>query len=406
MPVPQKRPHTPPEPAASIDRTIGTRAPGGEYSTPHRTALKTVVWWGAQKSPLHRIPKAEIFRKLQFTHTQAYLVLKDQLPGTETARTFQNNPLRDTAIRRGPRLKIPKVKIDQMEDIIKNCGWEGRTLTWSQLKEQVELEDCSDRLIRETMGDRGYHICKACKKPYICPDLADRRKKWAEDMKAKYPHPESWRRVRFSDECHGSFGPEGQCNVIRKAGQRDHPDCIQEFHEPKSKKKREEAQEEQPKVHWWAACGYDFKSDVRFYNTPSNSNGKMSHRVYIDQILKPVVLPWIMRGDDFVLEEDGDSGHGYNKNNTMNIVKQWKQEHGLETYKNCAESPDFSPVENAWHWPKKRLREAPHWDESTMKELVVEGWESLKQETINHWVDEMPKRLQKCIDRDGRRTAY
>jgi hypothetical protein len=405
MNLPQKRPHTP-DPAASIDRTIGTREPYQEYTTPHRAALKTVVWWEGLKPPLERVPKTEIFKKLDFAPTAAKQTLRTELPGTESARRWQNHPLRGPGHRRGPNLKIPEHKIDEMEDIIENCGWEGRTLTWAQLGEQVDLQGCSDRLIRETMGDRGYHICKACKKPYICPDLADRRLKWAEDMKAKYPNSENWRRVRFSDECHGSFGPEGSCNIIRKAGQRDHPDCIQEYHEPKSKKKREEAKEEKPKVHWWAACGYDFKSDIRFYNSPTNSNGKLSHRVYIDQILEPVVLPWIMRGDDFVLEEDGDSGHGYSKNNTMNIVKQWKQDYGLETYRNCADSPDFSPVENAWHWPKKRLRQVPHWDEKTMKELVVEGWESLRQETINNWVDDMPNRLQKCIDREGRRTAY
>ena len=32
--------------------------------------------------------------------------------------------------------------------------------------------------------------------------------------------------------------------------------------------------------------------------------------VYIDQILEPHVKEWIFRADKFVLEEDGDSGHG------------------------------------------------------------------------------------------------
>jgi hypothetical protein len=31
----------------------------------------------------------------------------------------------------------------------------------------------------------------------------------------------------------------------------------------------------------------------------------MTQKDYINQILKPVVQPWIDRGDDFVLEEDG-----------------------------------------------------------------------------------------------------
>ena len=49
------------------------------------------------------------------------------------------------------------------------------------------------------------------------------------------------------------------------------------------------------------------------------------HRVYIDSILEPVVKPWLNRGDDFVLEEDGDPEHGTGK--TCNIVNKWKEDH-------------------------------------------------------------------------------
>jgi hypothetical protein len=45
----------------------------------------------------------------------------------------------------------------------------------------------------------------------------------------------------------------------------------------------------------------------------------MSQQVYIHSILEPHVLPELQNGVDFVLEEDGDSGHGPSKNN---IVRQ------------------------------------------------------------------------------------
>lgn len=51
------------------------------------------------------------------------------------------------------------------------------------------------------------------------------------------------------------------------------------------------------------------------------------------------------RKQDFVIEEDGDSGHGPGKSN---IVRTWKQEHGLEFYFNCHNSPDLAPIENYW----------------------------------------------------------
>ena len=41
----------------------------------------------------------------------------------------------------------------------------------------------------------------------------------------------------------------------------------------------------------------------------------MSQRIYIDQILPPIVKPWIDRGDKFILEEDGDPRHGPGRSN-------------------------------------------------------------------------------------------
>ena len=54
----------------------------------------------------------------------------------------------------------------------------------------------------------------------------------------------------------------------------------------------------------------------------------MSHKVYIESILDPVVKPWLEevisgRIDPFVLEEDGDSGHG--GGSTRNPVRIWKE---------------------------------------------------------------------------------
>jgi hypothetical protein len=43
-------------------------------------------------------------------------------------------------------------------------------------------------------------------------------------------------------------------------------------------------------------------------------------QTYIDQILKPIIKPWIERGDRFILEEDGVAGHGKTKN--QNIIQR------------------------------------------------------------------------------------
>lgn len=66
----------------------------------------------------------------------------------------------------------------------------------------------------------------------------------------------------------------------------------------------------------------------------------MTQEDYITQILEKAVKPWLQQGDDFALEEDGDSSHG--PTNNRNIVQKWKEENKLEYYFNCAQSPDLS----------------------------------------------------------------
>jgi len=46
----------------------------------------------------------------------------------------------------------------------------------------------------------------------------------------------------------------------------------------------------------------------------------MSLQIYRDKILEGVVKLWLEAGDRFVLEEDGDSGHGTGQKKD-NIVK-------------------------------------------------------------------------------------
>lgn len=66
----------------------------------------------------------------------------------------------------------------------------------------------------------------------------------------------------------------------------------------------------------------------------------MSQQVYIDQILEPIVKPWIQARQDFFSGEDGDLGHGHGKSS---IVRTWHEKNGLESCFNCHNYPDFAP---------------------------------------------------------------
>ena len=74
--------------------------------------------------------------------------------------------------------------------------------------------------------------------------------------------------MRFSDEMHSGYGPEHTLYIIRRPKERYCPDCIQHAPEPD--------ENDVKRQHSWAAAGYNFKSQIVFYEVPTNSNGKMS----------------------------------------------------------------------------------------------------------------------------------
>ncbi len=114
-----------------------------------------------------------------------------------------------------------------MERILQEEGIEARAMTWEQLGYEVGLE-CAGQTVKNAMGCMTYRKCIACKKGWVNEKTARDRKAWAQMTKEKYPKPENWYRVRFSDEVHFGYGPQGKLRIIRKPGERYCSDCIQE----------------------------------------------------------------------------------------------------------------------------------------------------------------------------------
>jgi hypothetical protein len=122
----------------------------------------------------------------------------------------------------------------------------------------------------------------ACAKGWVSKRNAKMRVQHAETYLALKLEPKDWQDVRFSDKVHCRVGPQGKLRIIRKPRERYCSDCIQEQLNRDDKRDWETC-------HIWGAVGYNFKSDLTFYNTPGNQNGKLSLKVYCDSILKPVV---------------------------------------------------------------------------------------------------------------------
>lgn len=248
---------------------------------------------------------------------------------SNSERTFPHKDLDNWEETRGCSESVFKADIKRMEAIIEAADVEERLMTWEALEQEAQVYNpeflasgkrskkaetlVSGRTVQRVLGRLDYHTCVACQTSWVSKNHAAQRLQFAKDMLAKYPTKYDWRRVRFSDEVHFGLGPQGKLMIIRKKGQRYCANCLQEEREP--------CETDKKKLHAWAAFGYNFKLDLVFYDIPSNTNGKMTYAVYLD-ILREHVVPWVQRGDNFVLEEDRDTSHGISKKTSSNRLRK------------------------------------------------------------------------------------
>jgi hypothetical protein len=129
----------------------------------------------------------------------------------------------------------------------------------------------------------------------------------------------------------------------------------------------------------------------------------MSVQVYLDHILQPIVLSWLLRGESFILEEDNDSGHGGSDDN---IVRSWKEAPGLRSCFHCPGSPDRSPIEHCWLPPTRHMTKYPHGNEHSTRKLIQEGWAEVSPAYMNQQVVSMPPRWKDVIRSEGPTSGY
>lgn len=358
----------------------------------HDTPKKAKLQGAAEFLEYSGLPykKRDLFEFFEVSRSAGQRILQ-----SSTSRTLHNNP--ECSEPRGRKRALSEADLQSIEDFLDTEGFEARRLPYSRLLAEANIDaNASDQTIRTSLAQRSIHKRLAQQVDYVDDNLAAKRLEWSENALALRPQPEDWHEVFFSDEKHYSYGDEDQALILRKPSTRNYPENLQERKEP--------AEKDLKRLHCWAAIGFNFKSPLIWYSVPSNSNGKMSQAVYIKAILKGYIKKELLdKGVQFILEEDGDSGHGPGQKNP---ARTWKEEHGLRHFFNCPQSPDLSPIENAWLVVNEEIKKRPHWSEDELQELAEEGWRNLSQETINGWIESMPTRLKHVIKLNGKRTAF
>jgi len=257
----------------------------------HTTPKKSKIIGAVTFAKAHKLDffHSDVFRENEVCKQQGWKILHD---GRDRRHL-------EVETRGRPKLITPD-NLQATERIIWQYGFQARALTWQGLALEAGISGISARTIERAMGEfshtiswlwsstpnflsfsigtLGYRKCIAWEKGFVSPFNAERRTKAAQTALFYHPRPEDWHDIRWSDEVHFAKTSQGRVRIIRKYGERYCPDCIHHA-------EKEDDDEIRERYHVWGAIGWNFKSELTFYEVPTNTNGKMSMQVYQDVIL-------------------------------------------------------------------------------------------------------------------------
>lgn len=147
----------------------------------------------------------------------------------------------------------------------------------------------------------------------------------------------------------------------------------------------------------WAGISADFRTELVILDENMNGN------VYLQQILRPIVVPRAQNvGNNFIYMDDNARPH------RARIVNEFFYQNGINRMWWPALSSDLNPIEQIWDVLQRRISSRNHHPDTLreLREALVEEWNQIPNEIINNLVQSMPQRCREVITSRGGPTHY
>ncbi|UYV61627.1 hypothetical protein LAZ67_1005604, partial [Cordylochernes scorpioides] len=118
--------------------------------------------------------------------------------------------------------------------------------------------------------------------------------------------------------------------------------------------------------------------------------GTMTAQRYVDDVLRPVTLPYLQGVPNTLYQQDNARPH------TARISQQALQD--IQMLPWPPYSPDLSPIEHVWDIIGRRLHALPQpRSEDELWQMVEREWRAIPQDAIRTLIDSLPRRVAVCI---------
>ncbi|UYV74910.1 Transposase [Cordylochernes scorpioides] len=238
----------------------------------------------------------------------------------------------------------------------------------------------STRTISRRLVANGLHSCRPLRRLPLTPPNRRRRLEWC---RARSTWMTEWHRVVFSDESRFCLSSDSRrVRVWRRRGERSNPAAIVE--RPTVRQRG---------IMVWGAIAYDSRSPLL------RIQGTMTAQRYVDDVLRPVTLPYLQGVPNALYQQDNVRPH------TARISQQALQDVQMLPWPPY--SPDLSPIEHVWDIIGRRLHALPQpRSEEELWQMVEREWRAIPHDAIRTLIDSLPRRVAACIAVRGGPTCY
>ncbi|UYV70417.1 hypothetical protein LAZ67_7002938 [Cordylochernes scorpioides] len=190
----------------------------------------------------------------------------------------------------------------------------------------------STSTISRRLVANGLHSCRPLSRLPLIPPNRRQRLEWC---RARSTWMTEWHRVVFSDESRFCLSSDSRrVRVWRRRGERSNPAAIVE--RPTVRQRG---------IMVWGAIVYDSRSPLL------RIQGTMTAQRYVDDVLRPVTLPYLQGVPNALYQQDNARPH------TARISQQALQD--VQMLPLPPYSPDLSPIEHVWDIIGRRLHALP-----------------------------------------------
>ncbi|UYV80335.1 Transposase [Cordylochernes scorpioides] len=279
----------------------------------------------------------------------------------------------------GDRLKLAAPPLLTLGRRVSHSMMQQKTLSLG-IAASTTYHSISTRTTSRRLVANGLHSCRPLRRLPLTPPNRRQRLEWC---RARSTWMTEWHRVVFSDESRFCLSSDSRrVRVWRRRGERSNPAAIVE--RPTVRQRG---------IMVWGAIAYDSRSPLL------RIQGTMTAQRYVDDVLRPVTLPYLQGVPNALYQQDNARPH------TARISQQALQDVQMLPWPPY--SPDLSPIVHVWDIIGRRLHALPQpRSEDELWQMVEREWRAIPQDAIRTLIDSLPRRVAACIAVRGGPTCY